>query len=224
MVRGLNIDGRGSTVQGRGVDVGEVGPSGFATGFETPGDWTYSGGSDGGIETSGNNQGPRSGTYALYVGNDVNGYATYNSVEALFAEFSVYYSANNDDYYNFTFLVREQGAGGDALAVSWDATAGSGDVRLMEGSVSSGWNVLTSTSHSVGGFGTNSYFEVTGGIYEGASSGDAYGEISLAGTTITTSDATPTITSAGRIGFGMADLSNTGGDNWWDDETISVLG
>jgi len=34
MVRGLNINGRGTTVQGRGVDIGEVGPD--VQGWQTP--------------------------------------------------------------------------------------------------------------------------------------------------------------------------------------------
>lgn len=222
MVRGFNIDGRGPTVQGRGFDVGSVG---FSTGFEVPSDWTISG-SDTAITDTADNGGPRNGTYGLdthQTNSGSDGYATYDGSDMKYAEADFYYSSQNTAYYNCSFIVREQGAGNDLLAVSLDMSDGSGNLRLIEGSASSGWTELTSTSASYTLGASNTYYAVYAAIQPGASGEDVYGTLTLDGTTWTTGEVTPNITSSGRAGFGKLNAQNSGPDMWYDEEDVSSL-
>lgn len=197
---------------------------GVSTGFETPGDWTVT--SQNG-NASINTSNPRSGSYSFESdpnNNDKDHIATYDAglTNTKFAEADFYYYPGNGNYYAVALVVREGSAGGDALLAALTITSGSGKLKILEGQVGS-YTVLTSTSVSQS-INAGSWNSVYMAVKEGASSGDVYGEITIGGNTYTTSDVTPNITSGGRVGLGEADVTNTGGQNYFDDENITKLG
>lgn len=223
MTRGFNIDGRGVPSLGRGGEIGAPSATGgFSTGFETAADWEVAG--SGVIVSSNQRSGNNAAEFGGGANNDAEGQVAYNPSEndaPLFAEANIYAKMANGSYYNFGMHFRRPDGGGTHLAVVIDGTAGSGTMYLYEGTLGS-WTQLA----SAGSFGTfsTSYNEYYFALKDGGG-GDVIAEVEapVGSTRYSTPAVSTSVTNGGGVGFGRANVSNSGGPDYIDDETVTYL-
>jgi len=233
MIPPTSIDGTditGATIDG--TDVQEItvdgdvvfssGPATIVNGFETPSEWSVTNdvGTGSGIITSNE---ARSGSKTLSangIGGQPDGnnlYATFDSTTFTSAEITHYYKPGPSNFWNTAGIFREQSPGGDAIAVYFDISFGSGTFEIAEKtgtSFSKLDDVACSETITSG-----AYNEVVIGLTGDGTNVSGYGIVN--GTTFTTNTVTTSITSKGTFGIGQITPSNTGASNYWDDITIS---